>query len=413
MLYLSIDLNKITSLFANIDGDIMQSTRMHTVWSMVLLAYTLSFLGTFTSNAVIAIIPTLEHAFSVSIALISLSITLYLIPFSFTQLFSGAISDRIGLFKGILFGLSVFTFASVYVALSPDVYHFITARAIQGVGSAFLYPSAMALLGEFSSQRHKGKIMSGFGVAATAGVSLGPLVGGYIAQFDWRYLFYILSMIAILLSVLFFSRRNYLTALELAEEKNIITNIIIAFKDTRLLMIGILGFLIFFVRLAFYTYLSETLSKAPYFFDPLMIGLYISVAGFAGLISSPIAGYLIDNAGKRKTIILGSVALIMTFILYFMESLLTYLLLMVMLMSFSITLIFISFSIIAIEINPKLRPTYSSVYNSIRFFGYSLGPTLSLPVFLVFSFDGIIVLCLSTAIFIFMLSMTNFMKQFG
>lgn len=385
------------------------------VWSMILLGYAMSFIGPFTSNAVISIIPTLENTFSVSIALISLSITLYLFPFSLFQLFSGAISDRFGLMKGVLTGLTLFALSSFYVAIAPDIYHFIIARALQGVGAAFLYPSSMAILGEFSTPEKRGRIMSGFGVATTAGVSSGPLIAGFFAAFNWRLFFFILTVVSIMITLAFIAQKRYLMRSNISgtEDKAIVKNIITAIHDLRLIMLGMMGFLIFFMRIAFYTYLSETLSKAPYFYDPLTIGSYISVAGFAGLLSSPVAGYLDDKIGKRKTILIGSMFLLVPFILYFTINWVTYLLLLVVTMSFGITLVFITFSIITVEINPKLRPTYSSVYNAIRFLGYSLGPTMALPIFLAFEFTGVIILCLSVALVILFLAFTNFMKQFG
>jgi len=384
-----------------------------TIWSLIILAYFLAFIGPFTSNAILAIMAVLEDTFSVSVDMIALSITLYLVPFSVVQLFSGAISDKIGYFKGILIGSSIFAFSSFYVAISPNIYHFILARFLQGIGAAFLTPLSMALLGDFSPPESRGKIMSGYAVAATAGISSSPIIAGYLAIFNWRFFFYFVAIGTFVFLTILFSKRSTLIRYSPASKsEDIIENIKIALSDKRLIVLGLFGFLIFFFRISFYTYLSKTLSSPPYYFDPVIIGSYISAAGFAGLLSSPIAGFLIDNLGKRFTALIASTLLCITFSLYFLIDWIAVLYILIIIMGLSITTLFITFSTIVVDINPRLRSTYSSVYNFLRFIGYSLGPTLTYPIYAQFGFYGILTVVLVSTFIILLSLMTRFMAQF-
>src|SRR5580704_18212165 len=55
-------------------------------------------------------------------------------------LVGGSIGDLFGRRRAFLMGVIVFTIASVWSGLSPNIHQLILARAIQGLGAAFLVP---------------------------------------------------------------------------------------------------------------------------------------------------------------------------------------------------------------------------------------------------------------------------------
>jgi len=59
---------------------------------------------------------------------------------------------------------------------------------------------------------------------------------------------------------------------------------------------------------------------------------------------------------------------------------------------------------ISIEELPTLRGTSSSVFNSSRFSGYAIAPTLLAPVYAAFNFDGIAFACVTIAVVALILS---------
>jgi len=382
------------------------------VYSLIILAYILSFIGPFTSNAVIALVSVLQVDYNTTIDLVALSITIYLIPFSLVQFFSGAISDKMGYYKGLFLGLSMYFFSSIYVVFAPDIYNFIAARFLQGFGASFLSPLSFAILGDFSKCEHRGKIMSGYAVSATLGVSSGPLIAGYFALTNWRLFFVSVAIVSIIVLVLLNLQKHWLGKDLSKSQSSVFTNLRIALRDMGLIIFGGLGFLIFFLRIAFYTYLSDTLTKFPYNMNPLVVGSYISVAGFAGLVASPAVGWLIDKIGKRVTAFFGGLLLFTTFSMYFLIDWVSYLYVLIMMMGFSITMMFITFSTIVVDINPRLRSTYSSVYNALRFLGYSLGPSLMLPVYHSYGFPGVLVFCVTITFVVLAVVSTKFVSRY-
>jgi MFS transporter, DHA2 family, methylenomycin A resistance protein len=106
---------------------------------------------------------------------------------------AGALGDRVGLRRMFLFGVGVFTTASVVCALTPSILTLIAARVAQGVGAAALLPATLALIPHLfrdrESQARAAVVWVGIGAGA---VALGPLIGGeLIDAFGWRSVFVI------------------------------------------------------------------------------------------------------------------------------------------------------------------------------------------------------------------------------
>lgn len=70
----------------------------------------------------------------------------YAIAFASLLLTAGALGDRIGAHRTYIGGLALFSLASLGCGLPPGTGVLIAARAIQGIGAAFLLPRSLALL---------------------------------------------------------------------------------------------------------------------------------------------------------------------------------------------------------------------------------------------------------------------------
>jgi MFS family permease len=82
-----------------------------------------------------------------------------MIPFAFFQLFSGALSDIYGRKRIILFGLFTYSLASLLCAFSSTIGLFLGARALQGLGIAFIAPIILAVIGDAFEYKERGRIM--------------------------------------------------------------------------------------------------------------------------------------------------------------------------------------------------------------------------------------------------------------
>ncbi len=114
----------------------------------------------------------------------------YNIVFAAFLVAAGRIADLLGRRRMFVFGLELFTFASLLCAISPSASALIAFRVVQALGAAFLVPSSLALvLNAFPPERrsHGVALLSAVGAAAAG---LGPSLGGVlVAVDDWRLVF--------------------------------------------------------------------------------------------------------------------------------------------------------------------------------------------------------------------------------
>ncbi|TPR23256.1 MFS transporter [Apilactobacillus timberlakei] len=125
---------------------------------------------------------------------------IYALMFGGLLLIGGRAGDIFGRKKIFIIGLSVFTLGSLLVGSSVNGIMIIGMRAFQGIGSAIIAPTSLALLLDNYSGNQRNKAISYYGVTAGLGASLGLVIGGLIATFSsWRNGFYINVPIGIIL----------------------------------------------------------------------------------------------------------------------------------------------------------------------------------------------------------------------
>jgi EmrB/QacA subfamily drug resistance transporter len=149
-----------------------------------------SFLTPFTVSSVNIALPAIAGEFRVDAVLLGWIATSYLLSAAVFLVPSGRIADIRGRKKVFGLGVTVFTVASLFAALSPSAEALIAARTLQGVGSAMIFGTGMAILTSVYPPDERGKVL-GINIAAVyIGLSLGPFLGGVLTQhFGWRSIF--------------------------------------------------------------------------------------------------------------------------------------------------------------------------------------------------------------------------------
>ena len=106
----------------------------------------------------------------------------------------GRLGDIHGRVKMYNLGFLVFTMASIALAFTPNVgsagaLELIGLRIVQGVGGAMLMANSMAILTDAFPVRERGMALGINQVAALAGSFMGLLIGGLLADTNWRAVF--------------------------------------------------------------------------------------------------------------------------------------------------------------------------------------------------------------------------------
>jgi EmrB/QacA subfamily drug resistance transporter len=115
----------------------------------------------------------------------------YMLTFGGFLLLGGRLGDLFGQRRVFLYGIVLFTLASLACGLAQTQGVLIAARAVQGIGGAVVSAVAMALIVNlFTEPAERAKAMGIFGFVMAGGGSIGVLLGGVLtAAFDWHWIF--------------------------------------------------------------------------------------------------------------------------------------------------------------------------------------------------------------------------------
>jgi len=117
----------------------------------------------------------------------------FLVTFGSFLLLAGRLGDLFGRRRVFLFGVLLFTAASVVCGLAPGPGTLIAARFVQGLGAAIQASVILAIIvTEFPEPADRARAMSAYVFVAVAGGSLGLLAGGALTQIlSWHWIFFV------------------------------------------------------------------------------------------------------------------------------------------------------------------------------------------------------------------------------
>jgi len=156
----------------------------------LLVATLASFFTPFMSSSINIALPSIAREFSLDAVTLSWIATSFLLAAAVFVVPFGRLADIYGRKRIFNVGVVVFTLSCLSAALSSSGIWLIVSRVFQGIGSAILAGTSMAILTSVYPAHERGKVL-GFQVAAVyTGLSLGPSIGGILTQaFGWRSIF--------------------------------------------------------------------------------------------------------------------------------------------------------------------------------------------------------------------------------
>jgi MFS transporter, DHA1 family, multidrug resistance protein len=159
-------------------------------WGLLILLMAMTAIGPTTLNILVPALPQLSSRLDVSISVIQLSVSIYLLALAAGQLLMGPLSDRYGRRPVLFVGLALTAAASLLAIVVSNVGGLILARILQAIGASAGIVIGRAIIRDLFDRNRAAAMM---GLVATVMVVLptfGPLIGGLLdTAFGWESIF--------------------------------------------------------------------------------------------------------------------------------------------------------------------------------------------------------------------------------
>ncbi len=169
-------------------------------WTLAVLLAVLGMLGPFSIDTYIPAFGAIAKSLSATPVQMQQTLSAYLFGYAFMNLFHGALSDSFGRRPVILWGLALFTLASLGCALSQSVGQLIFFRALQGLSCGAGVVVSRAVVRDMFPPSEAQKVMSQITIFFGVAPALAPVMGGVLSEYlGWHAVFWFLVGVGVVL----------------------------------------------------------------------------------------------------------------------------------------------------------------------------------------------------------------------
>src|SRR5947208_7111122 len=138
-------------------------------------------------------LPSIQSDLSFSQSSLAWVVNAYLIAFGGLLLLAGRLGDLVGRKRVFMAGLTIFVAASFLCGVAQSQEMLVGARFIQGLGGALTSAVILGVIVTmFPEPRDQAKAIGVYSFVASAGASIGLLVGGVLTQaLSWHWIFFV------------------------------------------------------------------------------------------------------------------------------------------------------------------------------------------------------------------------------
>jgi len=151
-----------------------------------------TFMARLDSYIVNVSLPTMARYFDTGLSDVSRVVFIYVLATASTLLLFGKLADRKGLKRFFLWGYLLFTGGSFLCGVSAGIDMLTVSRFVQGIGSAMLAATSLAIISRHIPREKTGRAFGIFTSASALGITMGAPLGGFITEYaSWHWIFLI------------------------------------------------------------------------------------------------------------------------------------------------------------------------------------------------------------------------------
>ncbi|OLP58069.1 MFS transporter [Xaviernesmea oryzae] len=157
------------------------------------------FMEQMDSTVIATSLPAIAHDLGVGPITLKLALTAYMVSLAIFIPLSGWMADRFGAKRVFRLAILVFVSGSILCAIASNLFSFVGARFLQGMGGAMMTPVARLVLVRSTQRSELVGAMALLTIPGLVGPLAGPPLGGFITTyFSWHWIFLINVPIGIL-----------------------------------------------------------------------------------------------------------------------------------------------------------------------------------------------------------------------
>ncbi len=174
-------------------------------WWVVAMLWFVCFFNYADRQAIFAVFPKLKEEFGFDPVQLGLIGSAFMWVYSAGAPFAGYLCDRFRRKNLILGGCLFWSFVTVTTGWCSKLWHFVTVRALEGLGETFYFPASMALVSDYHNHRTRSRALSFHQSSVYVGTILGSWIGAWFAEHvGWRLGFYLFGSLGMVLAVVLF-----------------------------------------------------------------------------------------------------------------------------------------------------------------------------------------------------------------
>jgi EmrB/QacA subfamily drug resistance transporter len=181
----------LAAAFCTVRGIETDSDSSARKWTLLAVCLT-TFMLLLDITVVVVALPNMQERFDASLTGLQWVVDAYALSLAALILTAGALADRYGRRLVFMAGVLLFTFSSLLCGLAWNITTLDVARALQGIGGAALFATALALIGHEYRGPERFGALAVWGATVGAAVASGPLIGGLLTDgLGWRWIFFV------------------------------------------------------------------------------------------------------------------------------------------------------------------------------------------------------------------------------